>query len=85
MWVARTFHVAQPALLYIVPATLAPVVLRAWLRGPAHLKLLWGGVSLADDHFPCDTHSATSDVSSDRSVGYTTVRMPVDAAEGGAD
>lgn len=43
MAIARTFRVAQPALLYIVPATLGPVVLRAWLLGPVHLRLVWGG------------------------------------------
>lgn len=50
MAVARTFHVAQPALLYIVPATLVPVVVRAWLLGAAHSRLVWGGVAVDEGH-----------------------------------
>ena len=43
MAVARIFHVAQPALLYIVPSTLCPIIFRAWLLGSAQMQLVWRG------------------------------------------
>jgi hypothetical protein len=38
---SNIFHAAQPALLYLVPCVLGPIVTKAARAG--HLKLLWGG------------------------------------------
>ena len=46
--VSRAFHAAQPALLYIVPATLLPLLARAAAR--RELKLLWVGGEAAGGH-----------------------------------
>jgi hypothetical protein len=42
------FQAAQPALLYLVPCTILPVLVIAYLRG--EFKLLWNGVSIHKKH-----------------------------------
>lgn len=37
----RFMQLAQPALIYLVPFTVIPLVIAAWLRG--HLKEIWYG------------------------------------------
>lgn len=39
--ISRVFHAAQPALLYLVPCTLGPMVLEAWRR--RELRFVWEG------------------------------------------
>jgi hypothetical protein len=56
MVVARSFHVAQPALLYIVPATLIPVMVRAFSLGLIHRNLIWSG----DDRILNESASASA-------------------------
>ena len=41
---AHRYHAAQPALIYLIPATLGPTVVMGWSKGD--LGDLWHGVTL---------------------------------------
>ncbi len=41
--ISRVFHAAQPALLYLVPSTLLPVIYRAYTSSSNDLRTLWRG------------------------------------------
>ncbi|KAH6934208.1 hypothetical protein HPB50_021510 [Hyalomma asiaticum] len=49
-------HMAQPALLYLVPCTLVPTVVTAWYKG--HLFAIWNGLRLPTAPAPLVTEAA---------------------------
>jgi len=51
------FSAAQPALLYIVPLCLVPLVLVSWRRG--HLAIAWGGIPKCLSEDEVDPNSVT--------------------------
>jgi hypothetical protein len=77
MFIARTFRIAQPALLYIVPCTLLPVILRAVALGRLHRALMWTGEDSSKDG--AALRAALTDSSSNATI---TENLP--QLEGGA-
>ncbi|KAL1419744.1 hypothetical protein MTO96_004666 [Rhipicephalus appendiculatus] len=57
-------RMAQPALLYLVPATLIPVILIAWYRG--ELREIWYGRFKPETPLPSEEESEPSSVSGKR-------------------
>jgi hypothetical protein len=53
LFISRTFHAAQPALLYLVPSTLLPLLWRAWRQGPRDFAAVWHGTGFVQQ--PRDT------------------------------
>ena len=54
---SQVFGAAQPALLYLVPSVLLPIILRGARK--SHLKLLWDGFSFdVDDDLPLTSGSS---------------------------
>lgn len=72
--VSRAFHAAQPALIYLVPCTLLPLLWRA--RAQSELRVLWEGRTLHHRDETAPASSVAAVAAADATAAATAERRP---------